>query len=114
MHKYETLPAERKLLKKYIKIQKAAPLNQISIDETSHQEVNSYEFKLLVEAELVEFMPSRYSYPSEFKVTDEGLNFFKWRWARFWNTLFKSILLPIFVSITTTLITTKLLSLIFH
>lgn len=29
MHKYETLPAERKLLKKYIKIQKAAPLNQI-------------------------------------------------------------------------------------
>lgn len=46
MHKYETLPAERKLLKKYIKIQKAAPLNQISIDETSHQEVNSYELKL--------------------------------------------------------------------
>lgn len=114
MHKYETLPAERKLLRKYIKIQKADTLNKINLDKIPHSEVNSYEFKLLLEAGLVEFLPSRYSQPSEFKVTDEGLNFFKWKWERFWNTPFKSILLPIFVSIATTLITTKLIPLIFH
>ncbi len=115
-HLVETIPGERKLLRKFKKYKTLSPDDPLI-------KKDDYYLKLLLKNDFVKISHRKYKkfddgttelISFKYSITETGLHYSQFVKEKIKNFLLRSILTPIIVSVITTLMTSKVIPIIWH